>query len=224
MLWSSQWPCRVVRADRKEGGAPKNQCLRAVVLEKTPERLLDSKEIKPVNLKGNQSWVLIGRTDAETPVFWLSDVNSWLIGNISDAGKDWGQKEKRMSEDEMAKWHHRCNGHELRQTLWDGEGQGSLGCCSPWGCKELDKTGRWTTTTTISLVNIHLYKACVSNRSLMISSPLSGFSRQLEDLVLGVIRGQFPKILMGLGHSNSFAILLLGWGLKWLLKTCMHLN
>jgi len=82
-------------------------------------------EIKPVNFKGNQLWILIGRTDAEaeTPVFWLSNVNSWLIGKVPDAGKDWRQKEKRVSEDEMARWHHRCNEHELGQTSGDGEGQ-----------------------------------------------------------------------------------------------------
>ena len=81
-------------------------------------------------------------TDAEAPVFWSSDRNSWLIGKVPDAGKDWGQKEKRASEDEMARWHHWCNGHELGQTLGDGEGQRGLACCSPWGHKESDMTGR----------------------------------------------------------------------------------
>ena len=79
-----------------------------MVLEKTPESPLDSMEMKPVDLKGNQPWILAQRTDAEaeTPVFWSFDMNSWLIGNIPDAGKDWGQKEKRASEDEMARQHH----------------------------------------------------------------------------------------------------------------------
>ena len=97
---------------------------------------------KPINPKGNQPWIFIGRTDAEaeTPVFWSSVVNSWLIGKVPDAGKDWGQK--RASEDEMAGWHHWCNVHELGQTLGDGKGQGGLGCSSPWGCKESDVTGR----------------------------------------------------------------------------------
>ena len=74
------------------------------MLEKTPESLLDDKEIKSVNLKGNQPWIVIGKIDAEaeTPVFWSPDVKSWLIGKVRDAGKDWGQKEKRVSEDEMA--------------------------------------------------------------------------------------------------------------------------
>ena len=121
----------------------KDWCLRATVLEKTPESHLDSKEIKPVNPKGNQSWILIGRTDAEaeTPVIWSFDVNSWLIGKVSDAGKDWGQK-KRASEDEMAGWHHRRNGHELGQTSGDGEGQRGLVCCSPRGRQESDPTGQ----------------------------------------------------------------------------------
>ena len=94
--------------------------------ERLPRISLDSKEIKPVNLKGNQPWILIGRIDAEdeTPVFWSPDANSQLIGKVPDAGKDWGQKEQRVLEDEMAGWHHQCNGHELGQTSGDGEGQG----------------------------------------------------------------------------------------------------
>ena len=114
-----------------------------MVLEKTSESSLDSKEINLVNLKRNQSWILFGRTDAEaeTPVFWWSDGNSWLTGKVRDTRKDWGQKEKRMLEDEIAGWPHRCNGHERAQTLGDGEGQRGLVCCSPWGHKELDMSG-----------------------------------------------------------------------------------
>ena len=107
--------------DHKEGRMPKNWCFWTVVVEKTSESLLDSKKIKPVNLKGNQTWILIGRTDAEVPVFWSSDVNSQHIGKVPDAGKDWGQK-KRESEDEMARWRYQCNGYELGQTSGDGEG------------------------------------------------------------------------------------------------------
>ena len=132
--------------DCKEGRAPKNWCLQIAVLEKTPESPLDSKEIKPVNLKGNQPWILFGRTDAEAeaPLFWSPNANSQLIGKVPNAVKDSGQKEKRASEDEMAGWHHRCNGHELGQTSGDGEGQGSLACCNPWGRKESDTTGQLT--------------------------------------------------------------------------------
>ena len=122
----------------------KNWCLGTVALEKTPEGPLDSKEIKPVNLKGNQSWILIERTDTEAKavVFWSSDVNSLLIGKVPDTEKDWGQKGKRASKDKMAGLHHLCNGPELGQTSGDGEGQGDLAYCSPWDHKELDTT-RW---------------------------------------------------------------------------------
>ena len=118
------------------------------MLEKTPESSLDSKEIKPLNLKGNQPQILIEKTDAESEalVFWSSDGNNWLIGKVPDAGTDWRQKEKRASEDEMAGWHHQRNGHELEQTPEDGEGQTGLACCSPWGRKESDTTEQlnWT--------------------------------------------------------------------------------
>ena len=103
-----------------------------MVLEKTLEGPLDSKEIKPVNPKENQSWIFTGRTDAEAeaPILWPPDVKSWLTGKDPDAGKDWRQ-EKGMTEDEMVGWHHWLNGHEFEQTLEDSEGQGSLACCSP---------------------------------------------------------------------------------------------
>jgi len=85
-------------------------------------------------------WSSPERTDAEAPVFWSSDANRQLTGKVPDAGKDWGQKEKRVSEDAMAWQHHRCNEHELGQTPGDGEGEGGLACCGPWGCKESDTT------------------------------------------------------------------------------------
>ena len=143
-LQSSQWSCTVWELDCNEDGALRSQCFWTVVLEKTPESPLDCKEIKPVNPKGNWSWILIGRTDAEaeTPILWPSDANSWLIGKAPDAGKDWGQKAKMASEDKMAGWHHRCHAYELGETLGDGEGQGGLVCCSTWGRKELDATGQ----------------------------------------------------------------------------------
>ena len=133
---------RLWELDHKGGKMPKNWCLQTVVLEKTPESPLDSKEIKPVNLKGDKPWILTGRTDAEaeTPVFWSSEASRRLIEIVPDAEKDWGLKEKRESEDEMARWDHRCNEHELGQTLGDGKGQGGLACCSPWDCKASDMT------------------------------------------------------------------------------------
>ena len=89
-----------------------------------------------------QSWIFIGRTDAEveTPILWPPDAKSWLIWKDPDAGKDWGQEEKGMTVDEMVGWHHWLNGHEFEQTPGNSEGQGRLVCCSPWGCKELDMT------------------------------------------------------------------------------------
>ena len=94
--------------DRKEGYAPKNWCFQIVVLEKTVESPLDGKEIKPVNPKENEPWIFIGRTDAEAkaPIFWPPDVKNWLIGKDPDAGKDWGQEEKGVIEDEMVGRHH----------------------------------------------------------------------------------------------------------------------
>ena len=130
--------------DCKEGRAAKNWWIWTVVLEKSPESPLGSKKIKPVSLKGNWPSILFGRTDAEaeTPVFWSSDVNNRFIWKVSNAGKDGGQKENRASEDEMSVWHHRCNGHELGETSGNHEGQGGLACSSPWSPKELDMTGR----------------------------------------------------------------------------------
>ena len=101
--------------DSKESWVLNNWCFWTVVLEKTRESPLDCKEIQPVHPKGDQSWVFIGRTDAEaeTPVLWPSHAKSWLIGKDPDAGKDWKQEEKGMTEDEMVGWHHQLNGHEF---------------------------------------------------------------------------------------------------------------
>ena len=128
--------------DHKEGRAPKNWCFWTVVLEKTLESPLDCKEIQPVNPKGNQPWILTGRTDAEAevPILWPPGVKSQLTGKDADAGNDWRQKEKRATEDKTVAWHHQFNGYELGQTPGDGERQGSLACCIPWGCKESDMT------------------------------------------------------------------------------------
>ena len=128
---------RMWELDHKEGWMLK---LLNCDLKKILESPLGSMEIKPVNPKGNQPWILIGRADAEAPIFWPPDVKSWLIGKDPDSGKDWGQEEKRAAEDEMVGWHHRLDGHELGWTPGDGEGQGGLACCSPWGCKKLDTT------------------------------------------------------------------------------------
>ena len=122
--------------DHKESWVPKNWCFWTVVLEKTLESPLDCKEIQPVHPKGDQSRVFIGGTDveAETPILWPPDTESWLIWKDPAAGKDWGQEEKGMIEDEMVGWHHQLNGHECEWTPGVGDGQGGLGCYNSCGC------------------------------------------------------------------------------------------
>ena len=131
-----------------ESWASKNCCFLNAVLEKTLESLLDCKEIKSVNPKGNQPWIFIGRTDTEAkaPILWPPDVKSWFIGKDPDAGNDWRQKEKGSTEDEMVRYHHWLNGHESEWTPGVGDGQGGLACCSPWGRKESDTSEQlnWT--------------------------------------------------------------------------------
>ena len=159
-------PCGHVqlwKLGRKEDRTPKIWCFWTVVLEKTPESPLDNKEIKPVNFKGDQPWIFTGRTDAETEalIFCSSDVNRQLIGKVPDAGKDGGQKEKRILEDEMAAWHHWRNEYELGQTLGDGEGQGGLVCCSPW----LKRVGHnWVTEQEQNLEFYILQNVSLKNR------------------------------------------------------------
>ena len=118
----------------KEGWALKKWCFWTVVLEKTLESLLDCKKIKPVNSKGNQSWIFIGRSDAEAEVLilWPPDARNWFIGKDPGAGKDWRQEGMGTTEDEIVGWHHRVNGHEFEQALGVGDGQGNLACCSDW--------------------------------------------------------------------------------------------
>ena len=125
--------------DCEESWAPKNWYFWTVVLEETLESPLDCK-IKPVNTKGNQSWIFIERTDAEAEalVLWSPDAKNWLIEKDPEAGKDWRQEEKGTTEDEMVGWHHWLNGYESEQTVGEGEGQGSLARCSSQGHKESD--------------------------------------------------------------------------------------
>ena len=124
------------------------------------------KEIKPVNPKGKQLWIFKGRTDAEAEasILWLPDAKSQLIGQDPDAGKNWGQKDRGAAEDGMGRQHHRLNGYEFEQTLGDTEGQGSLTCCSPQGCKELD-TSQWLNNNFILSTDFIVtpqYALCVS--------------------------------------------------------------
>ena len=114
-LWATREAPGCENWTYEESWAPKNWCFWTVVLEKTLESLLDYKEIQPVHPKGDQSWIFIGRTDAEaeTPILWPPDAKNWLIGKDPEAGKDWRWEEKGMTEDEMVGWHHQLNGHEF---------------------------------------------------------------------------------------------------------------
>ena len=138
--------------DHNKSWTQKNSWFWTVVLDKTFEIPLDSKEIKPVHPKGNQSWIFIGRTDAEGKalILWPPDAKSGFIWKDPDAGKDWRQ-EKGAAEDEMVRWHHRINEHEFEHVTRDGERQGSLEGCSPWGCKELDTTSCLNNNNKISM-------------------------------------------------------------------------
>ena len=146
--------------DHKESWVPKNWCFWTAVLEKTLESPLECKEIKPVNPNGNQSWIfmkhhegLMLKLKLQYSGHLLQRADSLektrLIRKDPDAGKDWRQEEKGTTEDEMVGWHNQPNGHEFEQAPGDGDGQGSLACCSPWGSKELDTTEQWTTTKSL---------------------------------------------------------------------------
>ena len=141
---------------------PKNWCFRTVLLEKTLKSSLDSKELQLVHPKGNQSWIFIGRTDAKAPILWPPDGKNWLIWKDPDAGKDWRQEEKGMTEDEIVGWHHQFDGHKFEQSPGVGDGQGILACCHPsmgwqrfghgW-TTELS----WTISTFLSLRNVFVF-------------------------------------------------------------------
>ena len=149
--WGHVWMWEL---DCKEGWVPKNWFFWTVVLEKILERPLDCKEIQPVHPKGDQSWLFTGRSDveAETPTLWPPQAKSWLIGKDPDAGRNWGQ-EKGITEDEMAGWHHRLDGHEFWWTPGVGDGQGSLACFDSWDCKDSDTTKRLNWTE----LNVYIY-------------------------------------------------------------------
>ena len=161
--------------DHKEVRMQKNWCFQTVLLEKTFENPVDSKENKPINPKGNQPWIFIGRADAkaEVPILWLPDRKSQLTGKDPDAGEDWEQ-EKKATEDRIVGRHHPFNGHELGQTLTDGEGQGGLASCSPWGHKELDTTWQLNNNNVLP-PQTHVL---ISNSSVTVwgSGPLGGNS------------------------------------------------
>ena len=186
--------------DCEESWAPKNWCF-WTVLEKTLESPLNCKEIKPVNPKGNQSWLFIGRTnaEAEAPILWPTDANSWLIWKDPDAGKDWGQEEKGMTEDKMVGWHQWLNGHEFEQAPAVSDAWGSLACCSSWGHKKSDMTEQpnWTDDTSIfNFLRNHHSVFLIDHTSLhsLIVQDSSLFSASLPTLI---------SCLFADGHSNK---------------------
>ena len=146
--------------DHKESWALKNiNSFELWYWRRLSRALWTCKEIQPVHPKGNQSWIFIGRTDGEAPILWSPDAKSWLIRKDPDAGKDWRQEEKVTTEDKMVWWHHQLKGHEFEQALGDGEGQVSLTCSSPWGCKESDTTeqlNKWDSFEDLKTLSLYL--------------------------------------------------------------------
>ena len=159
--------------DYKESWAPKNWCFWTVVLDKTLGNPLDCKDIQPVHPKGNESWIFIGRTDAEAeaPILWLPDRKNQLFGEDPRAEEDWRQEEKQITEDEMVAWHHQLSGHEFEQDLGVGDGQGSFACWSPWGHKELDTT-EWLNWSTGSKNSLYCWDPCHTVGLLFLFSTL----------------------------------------------------
>ena len=162
---------------------------------------LNSREIKPVNPKGNQPWIFTGRPDAEVeaPVLWPPDVKSQLTGKDPDAGKDWRQKEKGTAEDEMVGWHHWLDGHEFEQAWGIGDGQGSLMCYSPWGLKESNMT-EWLNWTELKAFD------CVDHNKLRKILQEMGIPDHLISLLRNLYAGQEATVRNGHGTMDSFQI------------------
>ena len=151
----------------------------------------------------NQSWIFIGRTDAEAeaPILWPCDAKNWLIGKDSDAGRDWGQEEKGTTEDEMAAWHHQLDGREFEWTPGVGVGQGGLVCCYSWGCKESDTTElNWIEVSTIQILGMN--------------EQWDYFDLSLSSLFLWAW-SSFPHIYIYKNtHLNYFIVLYRSWWLR----------
>ena len=186
------------------------------MLQKTLESPLDGKEIKPVNPKGNRSWIFIRRTDAaaEVPIRWLPDANSQLFRKDPDAEKDWRHDEKGMTKDEMLGSHHWLDGHKFEQALRDSKGQGSLTCFSPWCCQELDTTERLKNTITID--TMYKIDVCVFSHSVMFHSCDPWDCRLLVSYFHGIFPGKNVKagchfLLQGIVLIQGSNLNLLQW-------------
>ena len=142
---------RMWEVHHKEGWVLKNWCFQTVVLEKTAESPLDSKDIKTVNPKGNESWIFIRRTEAEAPIFWPPDANNWLIRKDPDAEKDWRQGEKRVTEDKMVRWHHRLSGQSLSKLQGMAKGREDWRAAVHGVSKSQTQLRHYTTTNTSSI-------------------------------------------------------------------------
>ena len=179
-----------------------------MVLEKTLESPLDCKEIHQVHSEGDQPWDFFGRNDAkaETPILWPPHEKSWLIGKDSDAGRDWGQKEKGTTDDEMAGWHHWLDGRESEWTLGVGDGQGGLVCCDSWGHKESDTTERlnWTELNPVCSICRLLFMMDYFLMFLTMLSTLGG----LDLYPMGVLgSGNMTRMLL-----LFFFVVIVPWG------------
>ena len=188
--------------DHKESWAPKNWCFWTVVLEKTLESPLDCKEIQPVHLEGDQSWIFIRRTDAEAPILWPPDVKNWLSGKDPEAGKDWRQEEKGMTEDQMIGWHHRLNGPKPKQALGAGDGQRSLVCCSPWYCKESETKEQLTWTALEFVFSSHWRTSLHHHHSLASCSSPEQINK-LKSLAWKTLPCGFPGNAVVTTHTSS---------------------
>ena len=198
-----------------ESWVPKNWCFWSAVLEKPLESPLDCK-IQPVNLRGDQSWIFTGKTDAEaeTPTLLPPDVKNWLVGKDPDAGKHWRWEEKGTTEDEMVGWRHQLNGHELEEALGVGDGQGSLAGCSPWGHKESDTiewlnwTVLWNNTTFLYLSWV--YPLASQSSSYVISWFCDFYELQLHfpqllGFIWPILISVCPQILNSVAQTPEFS-------------------
>ena len=165
--WFFHWSCMGVRAGLKKAEHRRIHAFELWCWRRLLRVPWTARKSNQSILKENQSWVFFGRTDAkaEAPVLWPPHAKSWLIGKDFDAGRDWGQKEKGRTEDEMAWWHHQLDGHEFGWSPGVGDRQGGLACCNSWGCKELDTTVtelNWTDTNNNKKKNNEMWPNTVS--------------------------------------------------------------
>ena len=172
-----------------------------LVLEKTLESLLNNKEIKPVNSKGNQPWIFTGRTDAEALIHWPPDAENQFTRKDPNVGKDWGQEEEGTTGNEMLRWNHWLNGHEFEQTLGDSEGQESLVCCSPWGCKRWTWLSNWTPPE-IKRHIIRCFHFCFLSSCLLLCIPLPNSSTSMP--LYSISQGPYLVLFQ---HLDSYLLL-----------------